>query len=101
MNEKMNRDHKDRQNIILWRKPLITLLLFFFRNPINHEVIRPQNYGLIKGLFCLFTVPAMFIAANYIERAHQQMYNIYTNRVLFTYQIDLGIVFSFKLETIL
>lgn len=42
----------------------------------------------------------MFIAANYIERAHKQMY-IYTNRVLFTYQIDLGILFSFKLETIL
>ncbi|KAM7067578.1 vacuole membrane protein 1 isoform 2-T2 [Molossus nigricans] len=72
MNEKKKRDREERQNIVLWRQPLITLQYFSLE---TLEILKEWTSKLWHRqnivVSCLLLL-AVLIATYYVEGAHQQ-----------------------------
>ncbi|XP_039741751.1 vacuole membrane protein 1 isoform X5 [Pteropus medius] len=100
MNEKKRRDREERQNIVLWRQPLITLQYFSLEILVilkewTSKLWHRQNL-VVSSLLLL----AMLIATYYVEGAHQQyVQRIEKQFLLYAYWIGLGILSSVGLGT--
>ncbi|XP_053563301.1 vacuole membrane protein 1 [Bombina bombina] len=100
LNEKKIRDREERQSIILWRKPLITLQYFFLETLINLKEWSIKLWyrrGMVVSLLLLL---ALLTVAYYIEGAHQQYVQYVEKKFLWcAYWVGLGILSSVGLGT--
>ncbi|XP_073521672.1 vacuole membrane protein 1 isoform X2 [Phyllobates terribilis] len=72
LNEKKRRDREERQSIVLWRKPFITLQYFFLETLISLKEWSLKLWhrrGMVGSLLLLLS---SLTVAYYIEGAHQQ-----------------------------
>lgn len=69
VHEKKRRDREERQNVVLWRQPLITLQYFSLETcsfeGMDLKIVASSKHGGV-----LF--PAACCACSYVEGAHQQ-----------------------------
>ncbi|CAH6775852.1 Vmp1 [Phodopus roborovskii] len=100
VHEKKKRDREERQNIVLWRQPLITLQYFSLETLIvlkewTSKLWHHQNM-VVSSLLLL----AVLIATYCVEGAHQQyVQRIEKQFLLYAYWIGLGILSSVGLGT--
>ncbi|XP_075709148.1 vacuole membrane protein 1 [Rhinoderma darwinii] len=100
LNEKRRRDREERQSIVLWRKPFVTLQYFFLETLINLKEWSLKLWyrrGMVGSLLLLLSV---LTVAYYIEGAHQQYVHYVENKSLWcAYWVGLGILSSVGLGT--
>ncbi|XP_068124860.1 vacuole membrane protein 1 isoform X2 [Hyperolius riggenbachi] len=100
VNEKKRRDREERQSIVLWRKPLITLQYFFLETLITLKewsLKLWQRRGIVGSSLLLFSI---LTVAYYIEGAHQQYVQYIEKKFLWcAYWVGLGILSSVGLGT--
>ncbi|KAM5179657.1 vacuole membrane protein 1 isoform 1-T3 [Mantella aurantiaca] len=100
LNEKKRRDREERQSVVLWRKPFITLQYFFLETLINLKewsVKLWHRRGMVGSLLLLLI---LLTVAYYIEGAHQQYVQYIEKRFLWcAYWVGLGILSSVGLGT--
>ncbi|XP_064127381.1 vacuole membrane protein 1 isoform X3 [Loxodonta africana] len=72
MNEKKRRDREERQNIVLWRQPLITLQYFFLEVLIILKEWTSKLWHRQSIVVSFLLLLAVLIATYYVEGAHQQ-----------------------------
>ncbi|XP_075445776.1 vacuole membrane protein 1 isoform X5 [Ascaphus truei] len=91
---------RQRQSIVLWRKPLITLQYFFLETLINVKELSLKLWhrrGMVVSLLLLL---AVLTVAYYIEGAHQQYVQYIERKCLWcAYWVGLGILSSVGLGT--
>ncbi|XP_069471211.1 vacuole membrane protein 1 isoform X1 [Ambystoma mexicanum] len=100
LHEKKRRDREERQSIVLWRKPLITLQYFFLETLITlmeWTIKLWHRRGVVVSVLLLL---AGLSAAYYIEGAHQQYVQYMERKFLWcAYWVGLGILSSVGLGT--
>ncbi|XP_077338236.1 vacuole membrane protein 1 [Lithobates pipiens] len=100
LNEKRRRDREERQSIVLWRKPFITLQYFFLETLINLKEWSLKLWhrrGMVGSLLLLLT---LLTVAYYIEGTHQQYVQYIEKKFLWcAYWVGLGILSSVGLGT--
>ncbi|KAM4048939.1 vacuole membrane protein 1-like [Anomaloglossus baeobatrachus] len=100
LNEKKRRDREERQSIVLWRKPFITLQYFFLETLINLKEWSLKLWhrrGMVGSLLLLLS---SLTVAYYIEGAHQQYVQYVEKKFLWcAYWVGLGILSSVGLGT--
>ncbi|XP_071992562.1 vacuole membrane protein 1 [Engystomops pustulosus] len=100
LNEKKQRDREERQSIVLWRKPFITLQYFFLQTLINLKEWSLKLWhrrGMVGSLMLLVS---LLTVAYYIEGAHQQYVQYVEKKFLWcAYWVGLGILSSVGLGT--
>ncbi|CAH2222153.1 vacuole membrane 1 [Pelobates cultripes] len=100
LSEKKRRDREERQSIVLWRKPLITLQYFFMETLINLKEWSLKLWhrrGMVTSLLLMLGV---LTVAYYIEGAHQQYVQHVEKKFLWcAYWVGLGILSSVGLGT--
>ncbi|XP_056412642.1 vacuole membrane protein 1 [Hyla sarda] len=100
LNEKKRRDREERQSIVLWRKPFITLQYFFLETLISLKEWSLKLWhrrGMVGSLLLLLSV---LTVAYYIEGAHQQYVQYVEKKFLWcAYWVGLGILSSVGLGT--
>lgn len=100
LNEKKRRDREERQCLVLWRKPFITLQYFFLETLINLKEWSLKLWhrrGMVGSLLLLLSV---LTVAYYIEGAHQQYVQYVEKKFLWcAYWVGLGILSSVGLGT--
>ncbi|EMP37729.1 Vacuole membrane protein 1 [Chelonia mydas] len=70
--ERKRRDREERQNIVLWRQPLITLQYFFLETLINLKEWTIKLWHRRSIVVSFLLLLAVLTAAYYIEGTHQQ-----------------------------
>ncbi|XP_072273406.1 vacuole membrane protein 1 [Pyxicephalus adspersus] len=100
MNERKRRDREERQSIVLWRKPFITLQYFFLETLINLKELSLKLWYR-RGMVCtLLLLVSLLTVAYYIEGAHQQYVQYIEKKFLWcAYWVGLGILSSVGLGT--
>ncbi|KAM8977205.1 vacuole membrane protein 1 [Pelodytes ibericus] len=100
LSEKKRRDREERQSIVLWRKPLITLQYFFLETLINLKEWSLKLWhrrGMVVSLLLLLI---LLTVAYYIEGNHQQYVQYVEKKFLWcAYWVGLGILSSVGLGT--
>ncbi|XP_072503002.1 vacuole membrane protein 1 isoform X3 [Notamacropus eugenii] len=100
INERKRRDREERQNIVLWRQPLVTLQYFFLEILINLKewtVKLWHRRGIVVSFLLLL---AVLTATYYIEGMHQQYVRYMEKKILWcAYWVGLGILSSVGLGT--
>ncbi|XP_006882335.1 PREDICTED: vacuole membrane protein 1-like [Elephantulus edwardii] len=100
MNEKKKRDREERQNIVLWRQPLITLQYFFLEILVTLKEWTSKLWHRQSIVVSFLLLLAVLIATYCVEGAHQQyVQHIEKHLLLYAYWIGLGILSSVGLET--
>ncbi|ELK25261.1 Vacuole membrane protein 1 [Myotis davidii] len=72
MNEKKKRDREERQNIVLWRQPLITLQYFSLEILVILKDWTSKLWHRQNIVVSCLLLLAVLIATYYVEGAHQQ-----------------------------
>ncbi|XP_021559651.1 vacuole membrane protein 1 isoform X2 [Neomonachus schauinslandi] len=100
MNEKKRRDREERQNIVLWRQPLITLQYFSLEILVILKEWTSKLWHRQSIVVSFLLLLAVLIATYYVEGAHQQyVQRIEKQFLLYAYWIGLGILSSVGLGT--
>ncbi|KAM5216050.1 vacuole membrane protein 1 isoform 1-T1 [Hipposideros larvatus] len=100
MNEKKRRDREERQNIVLWRQPLVTLQYFSLEILVILKEWTSKLWHRQNIVMCFLLLLAVLIATYYVEGAHQQyVQRIEKQLLLYAYWIGLGILSSVGLGT--
>ncbi|XP_047562494.1 vacuole membrane protein 1 isoform X3 [Lutra lutra] len=100
MNEKKRRDREERQNIVLWRQPLITLKYFSLEILVILKEWTSKLWHRQSIVVSFLLLLAVLIATYYVEGAHQQyVQRIEKQFLLYAYWIGLGILSSVGLGT--
>jgi len=73
MNEKKRRDREERQNIVLWRQPLITLQYFSLEILVILKEWTSKLWHRQSIVVSFLLLLAVLIATYYVEGAHQQV----------------------------
>ncbi|XP_054857367.1 vacuole membrane protein 1 isoform X2 [Eublepharis macularius] len=99
-NEQKQKEREERQSIVLWRKPLITVQYFFLEMLINLKEWTIKLWHRRSIVASLLLLLVVLMSAYYIEGAHQQ-YVQYTEKKLLwcAYWVGLGILSSVGLGT--
>uniref|UniRef100_A0A8D1WVL3 Vacuole membrane protein 1 n=1 Tax=Sus scrofa TaxID=9823 RepID=A0A8D1WVL3_PIG len=72
VNEKKRRDREERQNIVLWRQPLITLQYFSLETLVVLKEWTSKLWHRQSVVVSFLLLLAVLIATYYVEGAHQQ-----------------------------
>uniref|UniRef100_A0A8D0TV48 Vacuole membrane protein 1 n=3 Tax=Sus scrofa TaxID=9823 RepID=A0A8D0TV48_PIG len=72
VNEKKRRDREERQNIVLWRQPLITLQYFSLETLVILKEWTSKLWHRQSVVVSFLLLLAVLIATYYVEGAHQQ-----------------------------
>lgn len=100
VNEKKRRDREERQNIVLWRQPLITLQYFSLETLVILKEWTSKLWHRQSVVVSFLLLLAVLIATYYVEGAHQQyVQRIEKQFLLYAYWIGLGILSSVGLGT--
>ncbi|XP_072635833.1 vacuole membrane protein 1 isoform X4 [Canis lupus baileyi] len=100
MNEKKRRDREERQNIVLWRQPLITLQYFSLEILVILKDWTSKLWHRQSIVVSFLLLLAVLTATYYTEGAHQQyVQRIEKQFLLYAYWIGLGILSSVGLGT--
>ncbi|KAM5274639.1 vacuole membrane protein 1 isoform 2-T2 [Ctenodactylus gundi] len=100
MNEKKRRDREERQNIVLWRQPLITLQYFILETLVVLKEWTSKLWHRQSIVVSFLLLLAVLVATYYVEGAHQQyVRRIEKQFLLYAYWIGLGILSSVGLGT--
>ncbi|VFV25495.1 transmembrane protein 49 [Lynx pardinus] len=100
MNEKKRRDREERQNIVLWRQPLITLQYFSLEILVILKEWTSKLWHRQSIVVSFLLLLAVLIATYCVEGAHQQyVQRIEKQFLLYAYWIGLGILSSVGLGT--
>ncbi|XP_052513884.1 vacuole membrane protein 1 isoform X3 [Budorcas taxicolor] len=100
VNEKKRRDREERQNIVLWRQPLITLQYFSLETLVILKEWTSKLWHRQSIVVSFLLLLAVLTATYYIEGAHQQyVQRIEKQFLLYAYWIGLGILSSVGLGT--
>ncbi|XP_028937644.1 vacuole membrane protein 1 [Ornithorhynchus anatinus] len=100
LNVKKRRDREERQNIVLWKKPLITLQYFSLEILINLKEWTIKLWHRRSLVVSFLLLLAVLAAAYYIEGAHQQYVQYMEKKFLWcAYWVGLGILSSVGLGT--
>uniref|UniRef100_A0A7N5JXG7 Vacuole membrane protein 1 n=2 Tax=Ailuropoda melanoleuca TaxID=9646 RepID=A0A7N5JXG7_AILME len=100
VNEKKRRDREERQNIVLWRQPLITLQYFSLEILVILKEWTSKLWHRQSIVVSFLLLLAVLIATYYVEGAHQQyVQRIEKQFLLYAYWIGLGILSSVGLGT--
>ncbi|XP_074244177.1 vacuole membrane protein 1 isoform X3 [Saimiri boliviensis] len=100
MNEKKRREREERQNIVLWRQPLITLQYFSLETLVILKEWTSKLWHRQSIVVSFLLLLAVLIATYYVEGAHQQyVQRIEKQFLLYAYWIGLGILSSVGLGT--
>uniref|UniRef100_A0A8I6AJA5 Vacuole membrane protein 1 n=1 Tax=Rattus norvegicus TaxID=10116 RepID=A0A8I6AJA5_RAT len=100
VNEKKRRDREERQNIVLWRQPLITLQYFSLETLVVLKEWTSKLWHRQSMVVSFFLLLAALVATYYVEGAHQQyVQRIEKQFLLYAYWIGLGILSSVGLGT--
>ncbi|KAM9117837.1 vacuole membrane protein 1 isoform 2-T3 [Pangshura tecta] len=98
--ERKRRDREERQNIVLWRQPLITLQYFFLETLINLKEWTIKLWHRRSIVVSFLLLLAVLTAAYYIEGTHQQYVQYTEKKFLWcAYWVGLGILSSVGLGT--
>ncbi|XP_037736179.1 vacuole membrane protein 1 isoform X2 [Chelonia mydas] len=98
--ERKRRDREERQNIVLWRQPLITLQYFFLETLINLKEWTIKLWHRRSIVVSFLLLLAVLTAAYYIEGTHQQYVQYMEKKFLWcAYWVGLGILSSVGLGT--
>ncbi|XP_043355606.1 vacuole membrane protein 1 isoform X2 [Dermochelys coriacea] len=98
--EQKRRDREERQNIVLWRQPLITLQYFFLETLINLKEWTIKLWHRRSIVVSFLLLLALLTAAYYIEGTHQQYVQYMEKKFLWcAYWVGLGILSSVGLGT--
>uniref|UniRef100_A0A9L0K5T6 Vacuole membrane protein 1 n=1 Tax=Equus asinus TaxID=9793 RepID=A0A9L0K5T6_EQUAS len=73
VNEKKRRDREERQNIVLWRQPLITLQYFSLEILVILKEWTSKLWHRQSIVASFLLLLAVLLAAYYVEGAHQQI----------------------------
>ncbi|NWI77715.1 VMP1 protein, partial [Dryoscopus gambensis] len=100
LSERKRREREERLNIVLWKKPLVTLQYFCLETLINLKEWTIKLWRRRGVLVCVLLALAVLTATYYIEGAHQQ-YVRYMEKKFFwcAYWVGLGILSSVGLGT--
>ncbi|RMC10639.1 hypothetical protein DUI87_12350 [Hirundo rustica rustica] len=100
LSERKRREREERLNIVLWKKPLVTLQYFCLETLINLKEWTIKLWRRRGVLVCALLALAVLTALYYIEGAHQQ-YVRYMEKKFFwcAYWVGLGILSSVGLGT--
>ncbi|XP_072772944.1 vacuole membrane protein 1 isoform X3 [Taeniopygia guttata] len=100
LSERKRREREERLNIVLWKKPLVTLQYFCLETLINLKEWTIKLWQRRGVLVCVLLALAVLTALYYIEGAHQQ-YVRYMEKKFFwcAYWVGLGILSSVGLGT--
>ncbi|XP_053223037.1 vacuole membrane protein 1 isoform X2 [Podarcis raffonei] len=98
--EQKKREREERLDIVLWKKPLITLQYFFLETLLNLKELTIKLWHRRRIVVSLLLLLALLTSAYYIEGAHQQ-YVLYLEKKLLwcAYWVGLGILSSVGLGT--
>ncbi|PNJ65725.1 VMP1 isoform 11, partial [Pongo abelii] len=100
VNEKKRREREERQNIVLWRQPLITLQYFSLEILVILKEWTSKLWHRQSIVVSFLLLLAVLIATYYVEGAHQQyVQRIEKQFLLYAYWIGLGILSSVGLGT--
>ncbi|XP_059990361.1 vacuole membrane protein 1 isoform X3 [Lagenorhynchus albirostris] len=100
VNEKKRRDREERQNIVLWRQPLVTLQYFSLEILVILKEWTSRLWHRQSVVVSFLLLFAVLIATYYVEGAHQQyVQRIEKQFLLYAYWIGLGILSSVGLGT--
>ncbi|XP_073653677.1 vacuole membrane protein 1 isoform X3 [Tursiops truncatus] len=100
VNEKKRRDREERQNIVLWRQPLVTLQYFSLEILVILKEWTSRLWHRQSVVVSFLLLLAVLIATYYVEGAHQQyVQRIEKQFLLYAYWIGLGILSSVGLGT--
>ncbi|XP_044286076.1 vacuole membrane protein 1 isoform X2 [Varanus komodoensis] len=100
LSEQKRRERDERQSIVLWKKPLLTLQYFSLETFINLKEWTIKLWHRRSIVVSLLVLLAVLTSAYYIEGAHQQ-YVLYMEKKLLwcAYWVGLGILSSVGLGT--
>ncbi|XP_042298201.1 vacuole membrane protein 1 isoform X2 [Sceloporus undulatus] len=100
LSEQKQKEREERQGIVLWRKPLVTLQYFFLETLINLKEWTIKLWHRRSIVVSLLLLLAVLTSAYYIEGAHQQ-YVLYMEKKFLwcAYWVGLGILSSVGLGT--
>ncbi|KAF4789753.1 Vacuole membrane protein 1 [Turdus rufiventris] len=100
LSERKRREREERLNIVLWKKPLVTLQYFCLETLINLKEWTIKLWRRRGALVCVLLALAVLTAMYYIEGTHQQ-YVRYMEKKFFwcAYWVGLGILSSVGLGT--
>ncbi|NWZ16017.1 VMP1 protein, partial [Agelaius phoeniceus] len=100
LSERKRREREERLNIVLWKKPLVTLQYFCLETLINLKEWTIKLWRRRGVLACVVLALAALTALYYIEGTHQQ-YVQYMEKKFFwcAYWVGLGILSSVGLGT--
>uniref|UniRef100_K7ELS2 Vacuole membrane protein 1 n=2 Tax=Homininae TaxID=207598 RepID=K7ELS2_HUMAN len=100
VNEKKRREREERQNIVLWRQPLITLQYFSLEILVILKEWTSKLWHRQSIVVSFLLLLAVLIATYYVEGVHQQyVQRIEKQFLLYAYWIGLGILSSVGLGT--
>ncbi|XP_060115202.1 vacuole membrane protein 1 [Heteronotia binoei] len=99
-NEQKQKEREERQSIVLWRKPLITLQYFFLETLLNLKEWTIKLWHRRSIVVSLLVLLVVLTSAYYIEGAHQQYVRYMEKKFLWcAYWVGLGILSSVGLGT--
>ncbi|OCT92226.1 vacuole membrane protein 1 [Xenopus laevis] len=100
ISDRKTRDIEERQSIVLWRKPLITLQYFILEVLINLKDWSIRLWHRRMMVMSVLLLLAVLSVAYYIEGAHQQYVQYVEKKCLWcAYWVGLGILSSVGLGT--
>ncbi|XP_029467402.1 vacuole membrane protein 1 isoform X1 [Rhinatrema bivittatum] len=100
LSERKRWEREERQSIVLWRQPFITLQYFFLETLINLKEWTIKLWHRRRIVVSLLLLLAVLTAAYYIEGAHQQYVQYMERKFLWcAYWVGLGILSSVGLGT--
>ncbi|XP_032354276.1 vacuole membrane protein 1 isoform X2 [Camelus ferus] len=100
LSEKKRRDREERQNIVLWRQPLVTLQYFSLEFLVILKEWTSKLWHRQSIVVSFLLLLAVLTATYYVEGSHQKyVQRIEKQFLLYAYWIGLGILSSVGLGT--
>ncbi|GCB64631.1 vacuole membrane protein 1 [Scyliorhinus torazame] len=100
LNERKLRDQEERETIILWRRPIITLQYFLLETTVDLKESALRLWQRRWFVFATLLLLAVSTIAYYVEGGHQQYVHFVEKKFLWcAYWVGLGILSSVGLGT--
>ncbi|XP_048412755.1 vacuole membrane protein 1 isoform X1 [Stegostoma tigrinum] len=100
LNEKKVRDREERETLVLWRRPMITLQYFLLEAVVNLKEWALRLWQRRQFVFVTLLLFAVATVAYYVEGGHQQYVRFVEKKFLWcAYWVGLGILSSVGLGT--
>ncbi|XP_043574066.1 vacuole membrane protein 1 isoform X2 [Chiloscyllium plagiosum] len=100
LNEKKLKDREERETIVLWRRPVITLQYFLLETVVNLKEWALRLWQRRQFVFVILLLFVVATIAYYVEGGHQQYVRFMEKKFLWcAYWVGLGILSSVGLGT--